>query len=170
MQFADKGSITHEELLAAILYDPETGMFWNRERRSNAMPNAVAGYWHQPSGYWLITIGWRKYKAHRLAWFYIYEEWPIEIIDHINGDRSDNRLENLREATFSENLINSEVRIDNSSGYKGVYFEKRIKKWRAYINKNGRRHFLGHFDRVEDAALARQKAEVELFGQFSRNN
>lgn len=91
-------------------------------------------------------------------------------VDHINGNRLDNRKSNLRVCTRAENLKNSSIRSDNSSGYKGVSFFKPIKKWRAYIGVNGKHIPLGYFDDPIEAAKAYNKAALELHGEFAKLN
>ncbi len=88
-------------------------------------------------------------------------------IDHINGNKSDNRIDNLRLATFSENSWNAEKRSDNTSGHKGVSFDKRRGVWVAYINAYGKRKHLGRFYLIEDAYKAYEKASIDIHGEFS---
>lgn len=88
-------------------------------------------------------------------------------IDHINGNKSDNRIGNLRLATFSENSWNAGKRSDNTSGYKGVSFDKSRGLWAAYINAYGKRKYLGRFRLIEDAYMAYEKASIDIHGDFS---
>lgn len=89
------------------------------------------------------------------------------IVDHINQDKLDNRKCNLRSATNSQNQWNQSKPKNNTSGYKGVYWDKQRQKWRAQIKINGRRRFLGYFDDILDAARSYDKAALELFGDFA---
>lgn len=89
-------------------------------------------------------------------------------IDHINGHPDDNRKSNLRVCTHQENMMNMKINCRNKSGYKGVYFSNRENKWKAYINFNKKRLYLGTFVNIDDAILARKNAEIEYFGDFSR--
>jgi len=97
--------------------------------------------------------------AHRVAWAIHYGEWPSGQIDHINGERTDNRIENLREVTSQENARNRRRTERNTSGIVGVSWSKRKRKWFARIGVNGEDVFLGHFDCKQDAAYARKAAE-----------
>jgi hypothetical protein len=159
-------TLTQDRLKSLLHYDPDTGVFTNKVTRANAVGGEIAGYRHYASGHWYITVDYKKYKAHRLAWLYYYGIWPEEI-DHINGNGTDNRITNLRECTHQQNGRNTKLRIDNTSGKKGVYFDKKNRKYRAYIGINGKNRFIGsRFDTVEEAIAARNKAEIELFGEF----
>lgn len=91
-------------------------------------------------------------------------------VDHIDGDGLNNQRINLRYATRSQQLMNKGLQINNTSGYPGVHFFKRKRRWTAYINKKGKRKNLGYFLLYEDAVKARKKAEKELFGDFACNN
>lgn len=91
-------------------------------------------------------------------------------VDHINGDGLDNRRSNLRLSTHTENLQNQRKRPNNTSGFKGVSWKKQDGKWRARITVNGKAVALGHFDDLEEAALAYDKAAIEHFGEFARLN
>jgi hypothetical protein len=119
-------------------------------------------------GYWRICLYDVRYPAHRLAWLYSYGVWPREEIDHINGEKSDNRLTNLRLATHSENRANAGPQKNNSSGYKGVGFNKKTGKWRATIRKDRRPISLGYFATAEEAHSAYKGAAVRLFGPYAR--
>ena len=90
-------------------------------------------------------------------------------IDHINGNILDNRIENLRLATYAENQWNAKTRVDNTSGIKGVCWHKLHKKWMAQIKSNGTRNYLGLFEDKEEAAKAVRKKRIELHGEFARH-
>jgi hypothetical protein len=91
-------------------------------------------------------------------------------VDHINGNKLDNRRANLRNCTRSENARNCSVRSDNTSGYKGVFWHKQHGKWSARIKLNGKRHHLGDFDTPTEAGAAYDKAAHEMHGEFARLN
>lgn len=159
--------ISHANLLKLLDYDPETGVFKQKIFWWKRKPGDIVGG-RTPQGYWYVGVGGKQYPAHRLAWFYVYGNWPIADIDHINRNRLDNRIANLREATRAENLRNTEIRNSNQSGVKGVSLRslrngrRPNKAWVASIMVNGKRKHLGHFFTVAEAAKARADAEKEL--------
>lgn len=162
--------LTAERLRELYEYFPETGMF--RRRRLAGEYDRKAGKLtpgHAYGKYLGLGIDYRRYYCHRLAWLYIHGEWPTHEVDHINGNRYDNCLSNLRLATGSENGYNRRISKRNTSGYKGVHFFKPTGKWRAAINigKRKRKH-IGLYDTPEEAALAYRRAAAELFGEFAR--
>lgn len=110
-----------------------------------------------------IRIRGRVEKEHRIIYFMHYKELP-EVVDHINRDKMDNRIENLRGASNSQNHLNCVMHSSNSSGYRGVsYMKGRNKPWRAYLKEIG----LGYFYTPEEAAIARDKKAKEWFGEFA---
>ena len=143
--------ITQERLKELLSYDPDTGLFfWRKIKGGWGKPGKPAGGTNG-EGYRQIGIDRRYYFAHRLAWLYVHGVFPSNCIDHINGDRADNRIANLRAVTVHENNFNVKV-IRAASGFKGVYLDKRTKKkWRAVIKVNGHTTTLGRFDEPEDA-------------------
>lgn len=123
--------ITIKQLRKILQYDASTGIFtWIEPRQYTTKVGDVAGS-IENTGYISIRINKVSYLAHRLAWFYCFEEWPESYIDHIDRDKTNNALDNLREATAFENSRNRAINKNNSSGYPGVY--KRGSKWRAEI-------------------------------------
>jgi hypothetical protein len=159
--------ITAARLRGRLHYEPETGVFTNRVNRSSkARAGEVAGT--PCGGYRHIKIGGGQHLAHRLAWLYMIGEWPTHEIDHINGDRADNRWRNLREAGNSKNQANSFRRPSNMSGFKGVSWDNQRRKWRAGIKVRGRSINLGCFDSPERAFIAYAFAAWKHFGEFAR--
>lgn len=118
-------------------------------------------------GYRYIGIGNREYAAHRLAWFYMHGVWPRRQIDHVNGIRDDNRAKNLREASPQQNNFNQKTPVTNTSGYKGVSWNKRDQNWEASIQINRKHIHLGRFSTPESAALVYAAKASELFGEFA---
>lgn len=151
--------ITQARLKEVLHYDPNSGVFTNRAARG---ANAAKGYTAGApcGGYLVIQIDYRNYKAHRLAWLYVYGYCPENDIDHINRIPSDNRIDNLREASRSCNVRNSKTRKDNTSGIRGVSWNKAERKWVAYIQISGKRKPLGTYDTKLQAAQARLAAEI----------
>ena len=124
--------ITQKELKELLHYDPGTGVFvWKNIITANQKKNGDVAGGYDDKGYIKIRINYKHYLAHRLAWLYVYGEWPSKHLDHINRNPSDNRISNLREATHLENNKNASKRKDNTSGYKGVNWHARNKKWIA---------------------------------------
>lgn len=158
---ADKTKrVTHSELKDLLHYDPTTGIFRWRVRRGGVSPGDTTGC-EDSSGHLGICLNGRLYLAHRLAWFYVHGEWP-EVIDHVNGDRKDNRLVNLRDTNITGNAQNTRApRRNNRTGYLGVV-PRPGGKFRALIGVNGEKKNIGHFDTPEEAHEAYKKAKREL--------
>lgn len=159
--------MTREELMLLVSYDPESGIFyWLKPRRgctSGSVAGGITSY-----GYWKISICGKNYLAHRLAWLFTYGNWPHPETDHINGNRIDNRIDNLRLASPSQNQANKAMRKDNKSGVKGVTWDKSRNKWQAGICF-GRKYILaGRYDDIEEAAEAYRKIATDKFGDFAR--
>lgn len=146
-------------------YDPATGKFHWRVTKANKVAGSVAGS-ISSQGYWELKVDRRLYRAHRLAWFYMTGRWPAETVDHINCVRTDNRFENLREASLSQNNCNTPIRTDNTSGFKGVYWHKQNQKWIATIGHKKKVRYLGSFDTAERAHEAYCLAAVAAFGEY----
>lgn len=166
---AKEQRLTAERLRAMLHYDPETGLFTRigtRKRR----PNRAGGVGYvTPFGYLHIRINCcGMFSAHRLAWLYVYGEWPDGVIDHINGDATDNRIVNLRVATQAQNSANQGKQCRNTSGYKGVYWDKRRSKWMAQIGVQGRYKYLGRYDTAEEAHEAYREGCLRFHGEFAR--
>jgi len=115
-----------------------------------------------------VSIFNERYKAHRIAWLLQTGSWPEKYIDHIDGDGLNNKWENLRQVSPSQNLVNQKVRSDSASGIKGVSYNKRRSAWQAYINLGRKRKHLGYHETLEEAAAARLAAQQRFHGEFSR--
>ncbi len=157
--------ITQSELKSLFLYNPKTGIFTRIVVKTAVSIGSIAGT-KTHKRYIVISISYKKYQAHRLAWLYVYGIFPKYAIDHINGIRSDNRIDNLREATTAQNNMNSVTRCDNTSGIKGVSFFKSRNKWRADASFKGKQIYLGSFDSKADAASAYQAFSKLHHGEF----
>lgn len=148
-----------EALRDRFNYDENTGVF---TRKSNGK---VMGYVNS-KGYRCIGLGYKIYKAHRMAWAYVHGVEPEEQIDHINGCRDDNRIANLRLATPEDNARNQKRAKNNTSGYKGVSFDKNRKLWYACIYIKRKQLNLGHYDTKEKAASAYALAAYMFHEEF----
>lgn len=158
--------ITHERLLELVEYSPDTGLFINKIKRGNLSHKGKVLGTINATGHLVLQLDKVMYLAHRLAWFYCFEEWPIDIIDNIDRDPANNRLDNLREATKSTNSFNSKIRTDNSIGLKGVYFDKRRDHFYSQIVVNSIKVYLGRFSTAEEAHTAYINKAKELQGDF----
>jgi hypothetical protein len=149
--------LTAERLRELFLYDPETGVF-TRRASLRKVGCKKKGTLSGGGGYTYFTVDYFKYYAHRLAWLYVYGEWPTEV-DHIDGNRSNNAISNLRDVTRSRNILNQRrVRSDNrSTGLTGV--SKAIGGFTATIYIDKRRRYLGTFKTSFEAALAYRQAK-----------
>jgi hypothetical protein len=157
-----KTDITVEYVRSQLDYDPTTGwLVWRVARSGKARAGARAGTGGHWNGYRVLTLGGSQRQEHAVVWMHVYGVWPVAI-DHINGDRSDNRISNLRECTPKENAQNRKIDSDNQSGFQGVYRPRGQTRWRAQIKKDGIRHFLGDFDTPEEAHAAYRGAKRVL--------
>ena len=176
-----------DELRQLLRCNPETGKLWWKAREAHwfedgVFPAAVkARAWNKRfagregfvgdngKGYRFSNICGQKYYAHRVIWALVFGPWPLHEIDHINGVRDDNRIENLREATTAENGRNKGISRMNSSGFKGVSLFKATGRWEAYISPGGsKKKHLGFFATRDEAAAAYAAAAAEYHGQFAR--
>jgi hypothetical protein len=156
----------YSEMVKVLSYDPETGLFTRITTYSNrAKEYGKVGY-TSIRGYIVMNLFGEKHYAHRLAWLYVNKRWPNGEIDHINGNKSDNRLCNLREATSSQNMSNRGVQSNSKSGVKGVVLDEKSGKWQAYCRVNKRSKYLGIFDTKEAAAAAYDEYAKIHHGDF----
>jgi len=162
-----KSQLTQGRLKQLLHYDPLTGVFTRRMPSGNAHVGDIAG-WRMPINYWGINLSGRQYYAHRLAWLYVYGEWPRDQIDHINGNKTDNRIRNLREANDQQNRRNMGLPRTNTSGFKGVVWFRRDSRWRAQIMLAKKGIHIGYFDTKEEASAAYEAKAEEIFGKFKR--
>jgi hypothetical protein len=171
MSKADYDNLTAqglERLRSRVSYDPATGNFVRMTRKGLKRDDLLAGTITY-AGYVSISFWGKKYQAHRLAWLFTYGNWPVDELDHINGNRSDNRIVNLREATSTENKRNRVAKV-GSSAFKGVYWEKTKRKWVARIKIASRTRHIGCFDKEEAAAKAYDAEAASCFGPFAYLN
>lgn len=184
---ANKPIPSPDELRQLLAYDPETGKLFWKERgpewfrdtdgrtAQHACRNWNARYAGQEAftpkdahGYRIGAIKDVKYKAHRVIWALVHGAWPVGDVDHVNMDRADNRIANLREADRSQNMRNRGATRRNSTGLKGVCWDGEKKKWLAQIKLDGRNKYLGRYDTPEEAHAAYVKAATREHGEFAR--
>ena len=153
--------ITQQELIEFANYNKDTGVFTRIKGAGGRKANSICG-WKSDLGYSIMNINNKKYRCHHLAWLYVFGHMPSQI-DHINHDRFDNRISNLREANQAENSRNCSMSIKNTSSYTGVYIIKNKKSisYRAEITFNRKAIRLGHYSNFEDAVNARKQAELD---------
>lgn len=161
--------VTIERAKDLLEYDGLSGLFKWKSARGGMAAGKIAGSFDS-YGYVQIKIDGTLYLAHRLAWLFVTGEWPVTHLDHKNGDKQDNRIENLRYATVRENSQNRKKNAKNKSGYVGVSWNRNSRKWIAQIGKDGRRYHLGCFDDPEEAysAYVAAKAELHTFNPEQR--
>lgn len=162
--------LSADELRQRVSYDPATGAFtWliRRGVKAGAVPGSESQH-----GYLVITINRQKFYAHRLAWLYMKGELPECEIDHKDGDGLNNRFTNLRKATLSQNQRNSKMKSNNTTGFKGVFVDRRFqdRPYRARIFVNGKTLNLGRFGTAAEASAAYAAAAKAAFGEFARGS
>lgn len=157
--------ISSDYLKSIIDYNPVSGKLTWISSRQHINAGSPAGTINK-KGYLQVKIDQNLYAGHRLAWLFMKGCWPDNEVDHINGIKSENIWENLREVNHSQNMTNSRVRKDNASGVTGVYLNKGIDRWVARININGKKVDVRCDGTFEGAVKARKEAEIEHYGEF----
>lgn len=144
--------LTQDTLKRLLDYDENTGLFYAKTTIANRAVGSIAGTKHS-NGYTVIAVAGTRYFAHRLAWLYVNGSWPIGTLDHINIDKSDNRISNLRVLSNEENIQNrSSPSKHNTTGYLGVI--KNGSRWGAKITVSKKRIYIGSFDTPHEAHCA----------------
>lgn len=161
-------SLTCDHLRKILHYEPATGVFTHliAYPKSRVEVGSIAGH-VEKSGYRRIKIARRHYPAHRLAWLYVYGEWPNGQVDHANRNPDDNRIENLRIATRSQNQGNSVKPRHGAGSSRGAHFNRFKGRWQATIRLNGKTKFLGYFASEELAHEAYMAAAKAKYGPFA---
>ena len=150
----------NKELVRDLFELRDDHLYW-RVRPANHVDILKPAGTVKPDGARHIHVKGKDYLAHRLIWLYLNGKFPDNTIDHVNGDRLDNRIENLRDVTHQENHKNRQKPCTNTSGHMGVCWNKAREKWHAQINVDGVRKHLGCFNILEDAVAVRQAASIE---------
>lgn len=159
-----KPILSADRLRELLHYDPATGIFtWRSKLGPRAKHNGIAGCISSDSGYRMIRIDFQLYRAHRLAWLYMFGVFPQDQIDHMNGNRSDNRIENLREVTNQVNCQNKRQAQKNSkTGILGVSWNKQNKMWTARLTHDNEDVLCKYFHNIEDARSAYLEAKRRI--------
>lgn len=157
-----KPNISRERLYELMSYDAETGSFIRKKGRF-VKADRQTGTARRANGYHVVNVDRKVYAVHRLAWFYVHGTWPKEI-DHIDGDRANNRISNLRPATRTQNNANARLRKDNRSGHKGVCWDISRNKWMVRVGKKS----IGRFDTKDEAVRVRNEMAANAYGEFHR--
>lgn len=161
--------ITQARLKEVIHYDKDTGVFQWVEVTGNQCKLNTPLECSPSCDYLLITIDKVTYRAHRLAWLYVYGVMPNSIIDHIDGNTKNNAISNLRKADRVTNGYNSKLRCDSKTGVKGVTWDKTRNKYRVCLVVNKVQYQLGRFDDLEFASLVIREARDKYHGEFARH-
>ncbi len=162
--------LTQSELKSRLHYNSETGIFTYLKQTNNTIKVGDVAGTLKSHGYIAISVNNKIYYAHRLVWLYMYGEFPSNLIDHINGNRSDNSLNNLREANKLQNNRNAKINKNNVSGVKGVYYSKTNKNYVAQITLNYKTYYLGCSKNIKDAEKLAITARKKHFKEFFNPN
>lgn len=156
--------ISHEELKRLLHYDPETGVWtWLCGR----LHGRIAGCIDKSRGnYLFIMVKRRKYRAHLLAWFYMTGSWPSHLVDHRDRKKNNSAFSNLRPATKTQNATNANLYSNNTSGFKGVYLNRKTRSWRVEINHGGKKLGFGSYACRPAAHFVHLVEYDRLFGEY----
>lgn len=161
-------TITYERVKELFDYHPDGYLVWKVNPRNSIKIGKMAGS-KCKLGYISIMIDKKHCKAHRAIWLFHYGKFPENLIDHINGIKDDNRIENLREANFLQNSCNKSVGKNNKLGFKGVCFDKHAGKYRSFITVNRVQRAIGTFESPEDAHRAYVAEAKKHYGEFAND-
>lgn len=149
------------------LFEYRNGCLYWKKSGSGVTVGMIAGT-KTTDGYFETWIKGKRYGNHRLIFMMFNGYFPIQV-DHIDGNRMNNCIENLRAATQEQNQQNAKIRSDNKTGYKGVFWYKKYNKWNAMCQVNKKRHNLGYFDTIDEAANAVKSFREQHHGEFARH-
>ena len=160
-------TLTQERLKELKHYNPDTGVWTHLTNAGPAKKGERAGS-SDKDGYTRICVDYKEYRSARLAFFYMNGEWPRGKVDHRDLDKTNDRWNNLRHASTSQNGANTTLRSDNKSGIKGVFYRRDLGKYRAAIQVNGKSIYLGLRNTKEEASALYAEAAKQHFGEFAR--
>ena len=162
-----KDKISHEELIQILNYDQDTGIFYWKVTHHRIKKGDIAGSLSGDKKYIQIRIKRKLYYAHVLAYFYITKEWPVKVIDHIDGHGLNNSFNNLRSVTQKENSMNRVPNKNSKSGYKNIAWLDSLKKWRVKFKVNGKDIHIGVFDDLEMAKAIASEYRDKYHGKYA---
>jgi hypothetical protein len=162
-----KNRIDQDQLKLMLSYEASTGRFFWKVRRGRGAPGKEAGRMNKGNGRWYIVVDGKHFLRSRLAWFYEFGWWPEEV-DHINRDRLDDRIGNLRSCTRRQNNLNKDVVVQNKAGIRGVSWHPKYRTWSTRIKEApGKTLHLGTFACMGRAIKTHRKAERKYYGEFA---
>jgi hypothetical protein len=166
--YPQTNDLTYEQAHTLFTYK-DGHLYWKVDRR-NCSRGSLAGS-REPKGYWRIGYEGKSYKAHRVIWV-MHGNHPVPVLDHIDGDRLNNKIENLRAASFGENNLNSKLQKRNTYGVKGLRWFAGRNKWIGVIRHKGKQYYTKGFSSEDkDECIRALKALREfLHGDFARHN
>ena len=154
--------ITQQKIRQILSFEPDSGTFRWRERHGNKAIGSIAGH-ADHLGYWKVKIQGHSYRAHKLAWLYVFGEWPTFPIDHIDGNKANNAIANLRDGSCGVNQQNvRRPQTNNKSGYLGVHKRSDSKTYRVAISVDGVLRHFGGFKSAKDASDAYLQIKRQL--------
>lgn len=156
--------LTQSRLKEVVEYDPDTGIFVRKEHTRRVVAGSTVGT-KRSNGYLAMRIDNELYYLHRLVFLYMLGALPTDNVDHVNGNKTDNRFTNLREATVSQNAMNRSKQSNNTSGYKGVTWDRAKNKWKAQIKSR----FIGYYNTAEEASRSYTIEAMRVFGEYNHN-
>jgi hypothetical protein len=163
-----KKMLTQAYVRKLFSYSKKTGLLRRRLHRGNrAMPGSIVGTSDGHKGYLRVGIDGKNWSVTHIIWLYVTGEWPKRV-DHRDLNKTNNRWKNLRKATNSQNMCNTKVRSDSSTGVKGVYQDRRTGRYRVHVGLGRQRFYGGFFATVAEAKVARDMLAKKLHGKFFR--
>lgn len=159
--------LTKEQALEWLRYK-DGKLFWIKNPQNSKAIGKEAGYIRSQDGYKSLMIGGKNYLSHRIVFLIHYGYMP-KYIDHIDNNRTNNVIENLRECSNGQNMCNMIKRSDNTTGVKNLYWDKKRQKWRVALNVNCKQKHIGYFDNFEFAELVAIEARNKYHKEFANH-